>query len=196
MESKKLSEAEQQYILMEGDLLDLDLEGSDSEDCIDKTPKQDNEVTDEQLEAALQQFESGLQTVSNEEFENMSFQFSNISDTETSVLNEQSVISLDAEPSTSSSSLPSNSNTELPICTAITENVSGKPSRSKKLLWGKTEADTFDSEWKGQLPDSSDEVLTPLQHFKIFIDNDILDNIVQQTNLYSVQKNRVIYQHQ
>jgi len=43
-------------------------------------------------------------------------------------------------------------------------------------------------DWQGKLPDPPDELLSPLQYFKLFIDDDIINNFVQQTNIYSTEK--------
>lgn len=47
------------------------------------------------------------------------------------------------------------------------------------------EPETF---WQGNLPDPPDTILSPLQYFKIFIDDDIINNFVYQTNLYATQE--------
>lgn len=45
-----------------------------------------------------------------------------------------------------------------------------------------------ETDWQGKLPDPPDELLSPLQYFKLFIDDDIINNFVQQTNIYSTEK--------
>lgn len=41
--------------------------------------------------------------------------------------------------------------------------------------------------WKGTLPDPPDKPLTPFIYFSKFVDKDLLNNIVEQSNLYALQ---------
>ena len=49
-------------------------------------------------------------------------------------------------------------------------------------------ADNNFPKWKSALP-VSDSIKAPFQYFKYFLDNELLDRIVLETNLYGVQKN-------
>lgn len=42
--------------------------------------------------------------------------------------------------------------------------------------------------WKGNLPEPPISVLSPFEYFKLFVDDDIIKNISEQTNMYSVEK--------
>ena len=46
-------------------------------------------------------------------------------------------------------------------------------------------------EWKGNIPEST-SLKTPLDYFKIFFDDDILQHIVHQSNLYATQKGKTL----
>lgn len=47
-------------------------------------------------------------------------------------------------------------------------------------------------EWKGSLPPPPSEELTPMQYFKMFIDDKIIEHICTETNKYALQKEGVI----
>ena len=57
--------------------------------------------------------------------------------------------------------------------------------------WREKEPTVFGTPFKGKefsLPPKNDAEMTPLQYFKLFWDDNILEHITHQTNLYSVQK--------
>lgn len=60
---------------------------------------------------------------------------------------------------------------------------------AKRTLW-RVSSKEIDSipEWKDELPISS-ELLSPIAYFRKLIDNDLLDLIVAQTNLYATKTN-------
>eukprot|EP00795_Rhopilema_esculentum_P006428 gene6428-biopygen8027 len=56
--------------------------------------------------------------------------------------------------------------------------------------WRKREAAVVNSVFCGEpLPSPPNEVLTPIEYFKSFFDDQLIAHISEQTNLYSVQKN-------
>ncbi|KAK2726139.1 hypothetical protein QYM36_000557 [Artemia franciscana] len=58
---------------------------------------------------------------------------------------------------------------------------------AKQYKWIKTEPEPRNITWKGSMP-HYDEVQTPLDLFRMFITEDILSNIVDQTNLNAMRK--------
>ncbi|KAE9522188.1 hypothetical protein AGLY_017448, partial [Aphis glycines] len=54
--------------------------------------------------------------------------------------------------------------------------------------WEKVPWNNTDNIWKGSLPKPPDNILSPFEYFKLFVDNDMICNISEQTNLYSVEK--------
>ncbi|XP_049798775.1 piggyBac transposable element-derived protein 3-like [Schistocerca nitens] len=51
-----------------------------------------------------------------------------------------------------------------------------------------------DTEWKGSLPPPPVEEMTPLQYYKIFMNDDIFELIAEQSNIYALQKDSVSLQ--
>lgn len=62
----------------------------------------------------------------------------------------------------------------------------GKPIK-RKVLWKKTHLDDVDTTCNISYTPTED-ILTPLGYFNLMFDDAIIENIVDQTNLYSVQK--------
>ena len=54
--------------------------------------------------------------------------------------------------------------------------------------WRKHDAPVTDRTFQGIFTEPPEEELTPLQYFKLFFKDEILNTIVENTNLYSVQK--------
>ena len=54
--------------------------------------------------------------------------------------------------------------------------------------WRKHDTPMADRTFQGTFTEPREEELTPLQYFKLFLKNKILNTIVENTNLYSVQK--------
>ncbi|XP_047120480.1 uncharacterized protein LOC124803339 [Schistocerca piceifrons] len=50
------------------------------------------------------------------------------------------------------------------------------------------------TEWKGSLPPPPVEEMTPLQYYKIFMNNDVFELIAEQSNIFAVQKDSVSLQ--
>lgn len=45
-----------------------------------------------------------------------------------------------------------------------------------------------DSTWKGNLPDPPVSTFTPYEYFKKYVDDNVIQNLCEKTNIYSVQK--------
>ena len=54
--------------------------------------------------------------------------------------------------------------------------------------WRKHDTPVADCTFQGTFTEPREEELTPLQYFKLFLKDEILNTIVENTNLYSVQK--------
>ncbi|KAL4098999.1 hypothetical protein QTP88_023502 [Uroleucon formosanum] len=54
--------------------------------------------------------------------------------------------------------------------------------------WEKVPYQNPDSTWKGNLPDPPTHILSLYEYFKQYFDDDIIQNLCEQTNIYSVQK--------
>ena len=54
--------------------------------------------------------------------------------------------------------------------------------------WRKHDTPVADRTFQGTFTEPREEELTPLQYFKLFLKDEILNTIVENTNLYSVQK--------
>jgi len=70
------------------------------------------------------------------------------------------------------------------------ETTQPPPSKKRKdsYKWKKVQLDDdVDFSWTDGFPEPL-ENFTPLEYFKLFVDDDIIDNIVEQTNIYSFQK--------
>uniref|UniRef100_A0A3Q4GCX2 PiggyBac transposable element-derived protein domain-containing protein n=1 Tax=Neolamprologus brichardi TaxID=32507 RepID=A0A3Q4GCX2_NEOBR len=60
--------------------------------------------------------------------------------------------------------------------------------KGQKFSWRKKTLETPDTTFKGPCAKPPDEIHTPLEYFKNFITDDMLLLLMEQTNLYSVQK--------
>ncbi|XP_049816457.1 piggyBac transposable element-derived protein 3-like [Schistocerca nitens] len=58
----------------------------------------------------------------------------------------------------------------------------------------KTDFVVQDTEWKGSLPPPPVEEMTPLQCYKIFMNDDVFELIAEQSNIYALQKDSVSLQ--
>lgn len=59
----------------------------------------------------------------------------------------------------------------------------------RATTWRKRNIAEIDTEWNGEEVDPMDfDDWTPLQYFRYFMDDDVMKHIVEQTNLYAVQK--------
>lgn len=67
--------------------------------------------------------------------------------------------------------------------------IRNKLVRKRIPKWIKKDIDPTSTRYEESFTPISDDEITPLSYFKMFIDDDIINNIVEQTNLYSVQKN-------
>lgn len=64
--------------------------------------------------------------------------------------------------------------------------------KSKKLYWNKKDIDQVETICHAnEMFSKPAEISTPLQYFKKFFDDDIINNLVEQTNMYSIQKGRI-----
>lgn len=63
-----------------------------------------------------------------------------------------------------------------------------KKSAKPVYVWKKTPFKEPDTVWKASLPPPPEEELTPLDYFKMFIPDEIIDLICDQTNIYAHQK--------
>lgn len=145
--------------ILRGDLSDIELLEDEDDDLLDEI---DN-VTEDQLHERLRLFETGNLAAAevSEDFNHHS------NDQPSSVLNEET------EVSQSNEFLAENEPTLYnPV-----------PRWRKPRDWNPP-----DSTCDIQMSAPPDEILTPKQYFDKYIDNSILENFVQQTNLYSVQQ--------
>lgn len=89
-------------------------------------------------------------------------------------------------------------NHDAPPCTSASSAARGKSAAAaaaattnrKKQTW-KTVKQQNSAKiplWPGALPDS-DAIGLPIHYFRVFFDADRLDNVVEQSNLYSTQQN-------
>ncbi|XP_065065413.1 uncharacterized protein LOC135691480 [Rhopilema esculentum] len=80
-----------------------------------------------------------------------------------------------------------------PEGTSVTRKSATKSKATMKIpmpRWRKREAAVVNSVFCGEpLPSPPNEVLTPIEYFKNFFDDQLIGHISEQTNLYSVQKN-------
>ena len=75
---------------------------------------------------------------------------------------------------------------DVPLATIFGIKTIRKASVNRQLLWKKKDIDEV--ERTCNINHSHNEILTPLSYFKMFFDNDIINNIAFQTNLYACQK--------
>ncbi|XP_047239310.1 piggyBac transposable element-derived protein 2-like [Girardinichthys multiradiatus] len=94
----------------------------------------------------------------------------------------------------SSSDEESNSSNDPPASTSATiasaQSASAKRRRWRKLAWEKVQPQNSAKDlpiWRGSLP-SAEETREPIQYFRDFFDVDLLNTIVQQSNLYCAQE--------
>lgn len=64
-------------------------------------------------------------------------------------------------------------------------------SKLRNLLWRYEELAPVDTTCDIQFSDPPSEIGSPLTYYKRFVDDEIINNITEQTNLYSVQKNSI-----
>lgn len=80
---------------------------------------------------------------------------------------------------------------ELPLADISNQRNMKKPKTKEKrtVTWksGKARQIRPILPWKGQLPSGPEVIGTPLSYFRKFIDKDILEHIVEQSNLYALQ---------
>lgn len=139
-------EAERLLLLMEGDVSDFEVDGSDSEE-------EDNINNEEQPPVP------DMISVSNLGFE----------------------IELDEEKA---------DDENVPLAVLAEVEKQKNKNQKRKLQWTKTDIKEFDTQCmlEGVDVDEPDIGMTPLSYFKLFVEDDIINNIVYQSNLYSVQK--------
>ena len=72
----------------------------------------------------------------------------------------------------------------------LSSNSSGSNIKTANRVyrWRKHDTPVADRTFQGTFTEPREEELTPLQHFKLFLKDEILNTIVENTNLYSVQK--------
>jgi len=78
-----------------------------------------------------------------------------------------------------------------PIALHDAGNVNGKKQKSKTKFnhkWSSKDINPVDDMFQNTFSDPPPETMTPLEYFRLFIDQPIIENLVYQTNLYSVQK--------
>ncbi|XP_065069915.1 piggyBac transposable element-derived protein 3-like [Rhopilema esculentum] len=89
--------------------------------------------------------------------------------------------------------VPDNVVKTTPEGTSVTRKSATKSKATMKIpmpRWRKREAAVVNSVFCGEpLPSPPNEVLTPIEYFKNFFDDQLIGHISEQTNLYSVQKN-------
>lgn len=72
--------------------------------------------------------------------------------------------------------------------------VTDKQSLKKKKIpkpvydWKKTQFVEPDTEWKSSIPPPPEEEMSPIEYFKMFIPDDVIKMICDQTNIYAHQK--------
>ena len=72
----------------------------------------------------------------------------------------------------------------------LSSNSSGSNIKTANRVyrWRKHDTPVADRTFQGTFTEPREEELTPLQCFKLFLKDEILNTIVENTNLYSVQK--------
>ena len=72
----------------------------------------------------------------------------------------------------------------------LSSNSSGSNIKTANRVyrWRKHDTPVADRTFQGTFTEPREEELTPLQYFKLFLKDEILNTIVENTNLYSVQK--------
>ncbi|XP_040061887.1 piggyBac transposable element-derived protein 3-like [Ixodes scapularis] len=67
----------------------------------------------------------------------------------------------------------------------------GKKTKQKKSsrIWKKKDLAIEDCSWKVKLSEPPEDVLSPFECFSMFFDNEMIDALHYQTNLYSTQRN-------
>ncbi|KAH9371110.1 hypothetical protein HPB48_015675 [Haemaphysalis longicornis] len=66
-----------------------------------------------------------------------------------------------------------------------TSTPSGRSFRWKQV----THPRSYLPQWEDSLPDPPDEPKAPIEYFRYFFDDEVLDAIAEQSNLFAIQKN-------
>lgn len=205
-----LTEAEERHILllMEGDVSDLELELDDEleEDNIDDVLV-DNNADDVDINTIIQlsnKLSAEIEDVSvKSDYENADNLAQDLQESEDS---EDNIPLYQLVHQQSTSREDGESEDDCPLVQRLrkrqmTKNLMKHASNNKKtaqkgkklkkkLKWKKKDIDPVDSTCDVSFTEA-DQVRSPLEYFKIFFDDNIINNIVDQTNLYSVQKKLV-----
>ena len=64
----------------------------------------------------------------------------------------------------------------------------GRSNQQSRYKWTNKHFDLPDVPFKGSFSDPLDDIPTPLQYFKMFLDNECMEYIAEQTNLYAMIK--------
>ena len=64
----------------------------------------------------------------------------------------------------------------------------GRSNQQSRYKWTNKHFDLPDVPFKGLFSDPPDDIPTSLQYFKIFLDNECMEYIAEQTNLYAITK--------
>ena len=64
----------------------------------------------------------------------------------------------------------------------------GRSNQQSRYKWTNKHFDLPDVPFKGSFSDPPDDIPTPLQYFKMFLDNECIKYIAEQTNLYAMTK--------
>lgn len=175
-----LSEAEEKHILllMEGDLSDINIESSDDEDEISLPDTEPSPSTEDMINNVASS--SGVQFL----------QIANqvCVEIETSRKKDENYGNgcfADIEES-------EDSEDDIPLAQLPRPKVQlSKAKKHRKFLkWEKKDIENIDSNCEVSFT-KPDNIRSPLEYFKLFFDDDLINNIVDQTNLYSVQKHGV-----
>lgn len=96
----------------------------------------------------------------------------------------------DKEPCVEDDEGMSGGNVEALPGTSRAHSVAPRKKKKEKVrrTWRKEDLSVDDTDWKGELPSPPDEVLSPYEYFRSFFDEDMVDILRYQSNLYSTQK--------
>lgn len=178
-----LSEAEEKHmlLLLEGDLSDIDIDSPDDSDG--------DEIVLPNLDPAGLSNGNVINDIVNSSDDQV-IQLSNqISvEIETKCKN----IEVSSKKSSTEAKEDWDSDDEIPLAQMLGQGSQYRPiTKSKKnrkiLQWKMKDIEKVNSDCEVSFT-RPDKIRTPLEYFKMFFDDDIINNIVNQTNLYSVQK--------
>ncbi|XP_046383469.1 piggyBac transposable element-derived protein 2-like [Ischnura elegans] len=77
---------------------------------------------------------------------------------------------------------------DMPLAQRYPHLMNQSQRKVNRSLWTYEDLGYVDSSCDSQFSPPPDEISTPFSYFKLFVDNDMISNIVEQTNLYSVQE--------